>query len=89
MKENDTIYYRDHRGVIRSISVNEYVTNSGSRAVVNERLGVVTRRQAPDVSRIPADGGKEQTPAKNSGEPVCEAGGESPAEIHDQKAVYP
>ena len=80
MQEKDTIYWQDHRGVIRSTPVKEYAHNAGSRTIINERMGIITSGNEGIIRTFPEDGrtGKrEATTGENSGQPVPQTGGKS------------
>lgn len=89
MKEN-TIYFRDHRGVIRSMSVKEYETKPGTRTILHERMDFITKGEAPYLRTLQGDGGtgKEQVPEnKDQGQSVRETGGETTSKANNPQPV--
>lgn len=82
MREQDLIYWQDHRGVIRSISVEEYGRNNRARTLIDECIGSIA---------LPADGRagqREATPGENPGIPAHSERGENLAETNDTDSVH-
>ena len=84
MQEKDIIYWRDTHGNQQSMTVQEYAQNSRLRTGFYERMGLIARDYPSDVRTIPSDsktGDATPTPGEDTGEPVCEAGGEKETQI--------
>ena len=90
--EKDTIYWQDHRGVIRNMSIKDYESNTRSRTIIHDCMGIIKTGDERNISEVQRDDASESgtttsTQRKNSGQSIPSTSGKKETETHDTKPV--